>query len=483
MALSLLIPFAIYGLNLFSGQFYACNDNNGINNLTTDCTGEYLSSPYNWNVLAPRQVANPYFNFDNFGDSMSILFQIVSQEGWIDVMWQAMSVTGVGLNPQPYASQGNAVFFIVFNLLGAVFVLTLAVSVFMRNYTEETGVAFLTAEQRSWLELRKLLRQVSPSKRPSNRPDEGWKNWCYRIAVKKHGRWQKFVTSVLVLHLILLVIEFYPENKVWEDVRNYIFIVFTLVYIASIVIRIVGLTWRRFRRSSWDLYSILAVTGTVITTIMDFAHKMNDPASRQLHKFFLVSIALLLIPRNNQLDQLFKTAAASLTAIANLLATWFVMFLVFAIALTQTFGLTRFGGLENGNLNFRTVPKALILLFRMSCGEGWNQIMEDFATISPPFCVANDSFFESDCGSAPWARFLFIAWNIISMYIFMSMFVSLIFESFSYVYQRSSGLSVVSRDEIRRFKQAWATFDPDGTGYISKTAFPKLLGVSWTCFC
>lgn len=65
-----------------------------------------------------------------------------------------------------------------------------------------------------------------------------------------------------------------------------------------------------------------------------------------------------------------------------------------------------------------------------------------------------------------------------SMYIFVNLFVSLIYESFSYVYQRSSGLSVISREEIRRFKQAWAEFDPDGTGYISKAAFPRLLGVS-----
>jgi Ca2+-binding EF-hand superfamily protein len=64
------------------------------------------------------------------------------------------------------------------------------------------------------------------------------------------------------------------------------------------------------------------------------------------------------------------------------------------------------------------------------------------------------------------------------MYIFVSLFVSLIFESFSYVYQRSSGLSVVSREEIRRFKEAWATSDPEGTGYISKKAFPRFLGVS-----
>lgn len=481
VSLSLLIPFAIYGLNLFHGRMEQCNDTgSNIVNLS-DCTGEYQSTPYNWQVLAPRQVANPYYNFDDFGNSLFILFQIVSQEGWVDVMWQAMSSVGPGLQVQPNAANGNSVYFIIFNLLGSVFVLTLFVSVFMRNYTEQTGVAFLTAEQRSWLELRKLLRQISPSKRPTNRPNHPWKTWCYRIAVKKHGRWQRTVTAVLILHLILLVLEYYPETPWWVYTRDYMFLAFTGVYVANIVIRIVGLTWRRFRRSSWDLWSILSVTGTIITSLLDLSTKGKGEPNRaytQLHRLFLVSISLLLIPRNNQLDQLFKTAAASLTAIGNLLATWFVIFLVFAIAMTQTLGLTRFGPQARANLNFRSVPKALILLFRMSCGEGWNQIMEEYATITPPYCVSTADFFKSDCGSPAWARILFILWNIISMYIFVSMFVSLIFESFSYVYQRSSGLSVVSREEIRRFKQAWATFDPDGTGFISKEALPRLLGVS-----
>ena len=214
-----MIPFAIYGLNLFNGQLLQCNDNNFNGNLS-DCVGEYNNTPFGWDVLAPRQVANPYYNFDDFGSSLSILFQIVSQEGWTDVMWSAMSAAGFGINPQPYQSQGNAVFFIIFNLLGAVFVLTLFVSVFMRNYTEQTGVAFLTAEQRSWLELRKLLRQISPSKRPSQKAERKWRLWCYRIAVKKHGKWQRFMTGILSFHLVLLLLEYYPEDEAWQHTRG-----------------------------------------------------------------------------------------------------------------------------------------------------------------------------------------------------------------------------------------------------------------------
>ncbi len=241
------------------------------------------------------------------------------------------------------------------------------------------------------------------------------------------------------------------------------------------------MTWTQYYKSSWNLYSLFVVGGAFVTTIQRLArmtrHAVGQHPSDQLHKLFLVSVTLLLIPRNNQLDQLFKTAAASFPTIGNLLATWFVLFLAFAIALTQTLGLTKFGPLEDGNINFRTVPKALILLFRMSCGEGWNRIMEDFATMTEPQCVRGRDFLRSDCGSAAAARTLMLLWNILSMYLFVNLFVSLIYESFSYVYQRSSTSSAISRAEIRRFKDAWAEFDPDGTGYIQKETFPRFLDV------
>lgn len=479
VSLSLLIPFAIYGVNLFNGQLVACNDTGSNIDALANCIGEYGNTVFQWNVLSPRVASNPWYDFDNFGDSLLILFSIVSQEGWINVLWSSMAITGFFTQPSQLPavpSQGNAVFFVVFNLLGAVFVLTLFVSVFMRNYTEQTGVAFLTTDQRSWLELRKLLRQVAPSKRPSsNKRRASWQKWCYDRAIQKSGYWQRFMTGVLVFHLIVLCSESYPEPVAWNRGRDYIFLLLTVLYLANVAIRFVGLSWHRFRKSAWDVYATIAVTGTLITTLMALSRNDNRMYD-QIHKLFLVSIVLLLIPRNNQLDQLFKTAAASLTAIANLMATWFVLFLVFAIAFTQTFGLTAFGQNETDNINFRDVPKALILLFRCSTGEGWNQFMEDFANVNPPFCNVGDGFLYGDCGSTEWARALFIMWNILSMYIFVNMFVSLIYESFSYVYQRTSGLSKISRREIRRFKQAWAECDPDCKGYISKDDVPRLLG-------
>lgn len=468
----------MYGLNVFNGLMVACNDDDGITSLQS-CFGEYGSLPFSedWPMLAPRVAANPYFSFDDFGSSLFTLFQIVSQEGWTDVSFAAQAITGRGQQPRDLATEGNALFFVAFNILATVFVLTLFISVFMRNYTEQTGVAFLTAEQRSWLELRKLLRQISPSKSSYNDGEQSWKKWCHKRAIEKRGPWYQTYTLMLAIHLVLLVVEYDGEPMIWTKIRELVFLCFILYYAAHIVIRIIGLGWTRFRRSSWNLYSLLAVGGAFIATmaLLIAGSGEHQETFMTFHKIFLVAIVLLVIPRNDALDQLFKTAAASLTVIGNLLATWLVMFIVFAIAMTQTFSLTRFGEGEGTDLNFRTVPNALILLFKMSLGEGWNQVMEDFADIEPPLCVEVADFFESDCGSENWARFLFVSWNLLSMYIFVNLFVSLIYESFSYVYQRSNGMAVVDRDEIRRFKEAWRSVDPTGSGHISKEAFPRLL--------
>ncbi|KAL7269076.1 calcium channel protein [Rhizina undulata] len=473
VSLSLIIPFAIYGVNLFSGLMVSCNDESNVVYLS-DCVNEYASSPYNWNVLAPRAATNPFFNFDSFPSSLFILFQIVSQEGWIAVMFSAESIVGNGMQPQPFASQAYALFFVAFNLLGSVFVLTLFVSVFMRNYTEQTGVAFLTSDQRSWLELRKLLRQVRASKRPNGNPDSKWRTWCYNRATHKHGWWQRGVTLVLILHCGLLLLEYHPAPQWLDRTRDWIFLAFTLVFLINLAVRVIGLTWANFLKSRWDWYALVTVSGTFVTTILLLAGYV-DTAFVQLQKLFLVSLLMLLIPRNNDLDHLFKTAASSLTAIGSLMATWFVLFLVYAIAFTQTFGLTKIGPNGGDNINFRTVPKALVLLFRMTCGEGWNQIMSDYE-VTEPLCVHGPTFFESDCGSSGYARALFVSWNILSTYIFLSMFISHIYESFSYVYQRSGGSSAVSRMEIRKFKAAWSKFDTEGTGYISKEKFARFLG-------
>jgi hypothetical protein len=131
LAILYMIPYAVWGLNIFAGKMNECNDptRNGL----SDCTNEYDNTVYgdSFGFLVPRVWDNPSpsttFSFDTFRSALLILFEIVSLEGWIDVMGIATSITGRNLQPQTNASQVNAIFFLIYNLLGGVVILTLFV--------------------------------------------------------------------------------------------------------------------------------------------------------------------------------------------------------------------------------------------------------------------------------------------------------------------------------------------------------------------
>jgi hypothetical protein len=210
VSLSLLIPFAVFAVNLFIGQSSSCNDPNIIN--YNDCVGEFVD-PAGARLLTPRLVSQPYYSFNSFGQSFYTLFLIVSQEGWTDVMYWARGVSGAIFSAQnPNATSNmNALFFVVFNLLGTIFVTALFASVMIQNYTEATGVAYLTYNQKVWTEHARLLRQVRPLRYPTNSKDLGpWHKWCYSFAIGKEEKWHRIIVTIYLLYMIFLCVNFYP---------------------------------------------------------------------------------------------------------------------------------------------------------------------------------------------------------------------------------------------------------------------------------
>jgi voltage-dependent calcium channel len=111
----------VWGQNIFAGLLYFCNDSS-VSNMA-ECAGEFVSEAISdWSFVQPRVWANPAtWSFDSFKDSLLILFEIISLEGWIDVMESVMQINGRNQQPQEYAQQWNALFFVGYNLLGAVF--------------------------------------------------------------------------------------------------------------------------------------------------------------------------------------------------------------------------------------------------------------------------------------------------------------------------------------------------------------------------
>ncbi|GAA5821176.1 hypothetical protein JCM11251_004500 [Rhodosporidiobolus azoricus] len=463
-----IIPFAIWGMAIFKGRLYSCNDSSVRNK--AECAGEYLAETVEgWSFRAPRVWSNPQvWSFDEFHRALLIMFEIISLEGWVDVEESVMQIVGVDRQPEENASQFNALFFVLYQVIGATFILTLFLSLIIQNFAERTSASLLTTEQRQWLDLRRYISRQHPARRPKHRPTAPFRSWCFDRAISKHGWWSRSVTFLYCLNILVLCTQAETTSAA-DDARNYIFLAFTLLYVTDIVVRITGLG-SSFFKSGWNLYDLVVVVGTFGTTLPILAGSTSQ-AVTQLQKLFLVAIVMKLAQRNDSLNQLFKTAASSLPAILNILGLWGVAFLVYAIFYIELFGLTRWGSAGTHYANYYTFFDALVLLILQSTGEGWNEFMHNY-TIEFPSCTSSLNYLLSDCGSAPGAYALFITWNVLSQYLFVNLLLGAVIENFSFAFQAYGKVTSISRGQMRSFKKLWAHFDPEQTGYLQ----PKDLG-------
>ncbi|RLV90787.1 Calcium-channel protein CCH1 [Spathaspora sp. JA1] len=469
ISLCLLFPFSIWGLNIFNGRLGVCTDGESSREF---CLGEYRNEVFDWELTSPNVYANPQLHFNRFANSFSTLFEIISLEGWTELLYNLMGSTGVGTPPSKDASPFNGFFIVLFNIMSTVFILTLFVSVIISNYSRTTGRAYMTTDQIAWYQVKKVLVQTRPSKRRNLNQLSLFRRFCYRMTVEKSPTWTRIINTVFFFHVLSLLLECWPSQDALNYFRESMYMITSTMFLinSSMIVIAQGRSFVQYR---WNIANFIISLGAFITTIIGF---FVDSSSTfiNFNKLFLVGVLIFLIPRSNRLNQLLRFAAASLPQIISLSFTWIVIFLVFAIAMNQIFGLTKIGPNSSGNINFRTVPKSLILLFRCSFGEGWNSIMDDF-TLEKPYCTSEPNFDNNDCGNKQYAYILFMTWIIISMYIFVNLFISLILDSFSYINHRSSYNQLIQREEIRKFKRIWQNFDPEGTGFIHPFELPKLM--------
>jgi hypothetical protein len=240
----------------------------------------------------------------------------------------------------------------------------------------------------------------------------------------------------------------------------------------NIFIRITGLKWWIYRQNPWDLYALIIIPTTLILGSLSIAQ------DHYRYTFFyhlsLDAVTLLLLPRVRCLSNALKTAKASILPLSNVLSLWLVCYLVFAIAFTETLGTISLSLYDNWTANFLSIPNTFNTLFQLAMGDEWPDWMDAISNAVVQNCRTG----KGQCRNPAEVRALFTVWNILSMYFFANVCTAVVFVYASTNIESPSSLSPISREELRRYKEAWAVFDPQGTGYVPREKIARLLGVS-----
>lgn len=461
LVLFIVAIFAILGVNLFAGQLYRCNNPAAVDKAS--CSGYFLddrgrNTSAVWaNPTYGDLEGLPPFHFDDFGASMHVVLDIMTREGYVDVLAAGMDATGVDQAPVRNASPGNSIFFIACMCIVSFFGAELFTGVIIENYRVSDGTAFMTESQRRWAEAKVQLSQKKAPRPLRPLSSNGCVRWCQQAT--RHPKFEPFIMCMIGLNLVLLLMAHDPMDDEFSlalDIANAsLLFVFTI----EMLVKNLALTPRVYWRNPGDVFDGVLVTGSLLMLVEHFL-PIRLPAAAQLARGLRMGRLLRLVRAFRQLRLLANAMRRSVAAMLNVTALLLLTLFVGAVISVDLFGDLP---LREGTLgitrraNFQSFPTAMLLLFRMLTGEGINIIIRECQLAAP---------------TAPYFLFFFYA---IGRFVFLNLYLAFILDNFiSAVRVDNSTLGKLG-GQLRAFKKLWRKFDPQCTGFLDITDLPKFL--------
>jgi hypothetical protein len=123
--LMFVIVFAILGMAIFGDLLFQCSYGAVFPEGKTECSGVELD--VSRGVLMPRSWYSPTYNFDSFPTALLTIFRITFIK-YIDILRAAMDITSKDVSPLELNSQYHCLYFVVYILLGAFFIMNVFVA-------------------------------------------------------------------------------------------------------------------------------------------------------------------------------------------------------------------------------------------------------------------------------------------------------------------------------------------------------------------
>ena len=514
--------FAIFGVNFLKGTFYHCD---GVNfQLLPISTQNQIINPTEWIQISELDkslfhLENSECNTDQWDDqyiptskemcqclcpgewvkvipqtfddvfsAMSLLFEISTTEGWVDVMFAAIDQRGMDSQPIRNSNPVWVLFFIFFLLVGAFFVLELFVGVIIENFNkirDKTGRMLMTEAQKEWASTQKFIMKIKPEKRLL-RPEGIFRSKCYDFVMPgTNPSFEKAIMLLIVIGSICTAMTGFGDSDRKTTILEIISIGLTLIFFAETTIKLTA-HQKKYFQDGWNIFDFIVVCSTVVGLILTIIFP-NLSSITSIIRLCRVGRLFRLIKSVKSLRILFNTLLTSIPSIANIGSLLLLLFFIFSVCGVQLFSMTKSNDNLNDQANFRSFGNAMLLLVRFSTGENWNGFMRSMLenektcntelVFNPdsPWCLDESKYedctnLNACCGEMSIYLY-FYSFTLIVSFVIFNLFVGVVLEAF----ENSEEGEILNPEDLEHFTNIWADFDPDATWYISINDLQKFV--------
>jgi len=253
-----------------------------------------------------------FTTFDNIGYSALTFFQVITSEGWTNIMYMCMDST------QPAIA---VVFYVAFVVFDSIFVMNLTLAVIADEFDIDDSVPCLPAAEKKML-------QVTESSRFKPRVP-----WLYYIA--SHPLFSAFVMAVIFANTAVLSLDHYPMSDAMDADLEIINFALSCVFVAEMVIKVFGLGLLLYTQDRFNMFDAFVVLMGLLEMALSppsflFENQPKKGALSSLRSFRLLRVFKLA--RNwRSLRELLEMVGRALASIANFGVLLFIFIYIYAL--------------------------------------------------------------------------------------------------------------------------------------------------------
>ena len=245
-----LLIFAILWVEFFRGQYYSW-----VTPLTDllSQVNDYRDW-YNVGGVWNKQ----YQSFNNVLIACVVLFEMMTTEGWIDVMSNGIGAAGIEKQPK----YNNNEYFAIFMILGWFLLINLFTAVItdhINNIKQSKRVwesIWANHYQNQYVTIQNIAIKTKPIKR-TKPPKSKFRRQVYKIV---QAAWFDLLIMVVIgLNTAVIAMAYHRMSDSYAlfiEVMNYIFV---FLYNVEFVLKIIGLGKQYFTYDSWDLFDFVCI--------------------------------------------------------------------------------------------------------------------------------------------------------------------------------------------------------------------------------
>uniref|UniRef100_A0A8C1RHA4 Voltage-dependent calcium channel type A subunit alpha-1 n=1 Tax=Cyprinus carpio TaxID=7962 RepID=A0A8C1RHA4_CYPCA len=430
-----ILMFAIIGLDFYMGKFHRTCFRNDTGEQAADfpCGLEPPARVCEGDTVCREYWTGPNFgitNFDNILFAVLTVFQCITMEGWVDILYNANDASG---------NTWNWLYFIPLIIIGSFFMLNLVLGVLSGEFAKErervekrqeflklrrqqqierelTGYlewickaeeVMLAEEDKNAEEKEDVLKRAKKSKNDLISAEEGEDHFTdissgspftrtsvkssknesssyfrrkekrFRFFIRRMVKAQSFYWTVLCivgLNTLCVAIVHYDQPN-WLTYALYLAeFVFLGLFLIEMSLKMYGLGPRTYFHSSFNCFDFGVIVGSIFEVIWAAVKPGASFGISVLRALRLLRI-FKVTKYWNSLRNLVVSLLNSMKSIISLLFLLFLFIVVFALLGMQLFGGQFNFEDETPTTNFDTFPAAILTVFQVLTGEDWNAVM------------------------------------------------------------------------------------------------------------